>query len=110
MKKEKVKLKKTELPVETVVPGMAPREVNILTEKEGQLIANDKLEKDRQVGQRTAAEGRRRATLANCRPVSPPTCLTQQLFRRQRRGDGRIHGAHDYLINSPVDLSYFDRP
>ena len=49
MKKEKVKLRKTELPVDMVVPGMAPREVGSLTEKEGQMIANDKLEKDRQV-------------------------------------------------------------
>ena len=49
VKKEKVKVRKTELPVETVVPGMSPREVNGLTEKEGQMIANDKQEKDRQV-------------------------------------------------------------
>lgn len=48
VKKDKVKVRKLELPVETVVPGIPQRDLNGLTEKEGQMIANDKLEKDRQ--------------------------------------------------------------
>ncbi|KAF0304168.1 Heat shock protein 4 [Amphibalanus amphitrite] len=54
VKKDKVKVRKTELPVETVVPGMSPREVGSLTEKEGQMIASDKQEKDRQASGRAS--------------------------------------------------------
>ncbi|XP_037086295.1 heat shock 70 kDa protein 4-like isoform X2 [Pollicipes pollicipes] len=48
VKDKKVKVKKTELPVETVVTGLTQREVSELMEKEGQMCAWDKLEKDRQ--------------------------------------------------------------
>jgi len=47
-KKEKVKLKKIDLPVETILPGLPQKEVDRLMEAEGQMMAADRLEKDRQ--------------------------------------------------------------